>query len=86
MVHAVRTGEDAAGAVERLYSAIAKALSQDAAKEALAAQGMTLALRPAEVAAWLPGRSRMGLLIIRRVRSIEPAAASLNRRQPRGMC
>jgi tripartite-type tricarboxylate transporter receptor subunit TctC len=43
-------------AVERLYAVVGKALSQDDAKAALAAQGMMLALRPpAEVAAWLPG-------------------------------
>ncbi len=43
-------------AVERLYQAVSAALSQDNATTALAAQGMTLALRPpAAVAAWLPG-------------------------------
>jgi tripartite-type tricarboxylate transporter receptor subunit TctC len=42
--------------IDRIHQAVARALSQDAAKSALAAQGMTLALRsPAEVAAWLPG-------------------------------
>ena len=45
-----------APAVERLYQAVAAALSRDEAKSVLAAQGMTLSLRPpAEVAAWLPG-------------------------------
>jgi len=43
-------------AVDRLYAAIARALSQDEAKAALATQGMTLALRPGpQVATWLPG-------------------------------
>ena len=42
--------------IERLYGAIAVALRTDAATKAIAAQGMTLALRtPAELAAWLPG-------------------------------
>jgi len=41
---------------ERLYRAVSAGLSTDAAKTAIAAQGMTLSLRPpAEVAAWLPG-------------------------------
>jgi tripartite-type tricarboxylate transporter receptor subunit TctC len=44
-----------ASAIDRLYQAVAHALSQDAAKTTLAAQGMTLALRPpSEIAAWLP--------------------------------
>ena len=43
-------------AIERLYGAISTALSAPAAREAIARQGMTLALRPpADVAAWLPG-------------------------------
>jgi tripartite-type tricarboxylate transporter receptor subunit TctC len=43
-------------AIDRLYAAISVALSAQAAREAIAKQGMTLALRsPAEVAAWLPG-------------------------------
>jgi tripartite-type tricarboxylate transporter receptor subunit TctC len=42
--------------VERLYRVIAAALSAPAPREAIARQGMTLALRPgAAVAAWLPG-------------------------------
>jgi tripartite-type tricarboxylate transporter receptor subunit TctC len=42
--------------VERLYRAAAAGLTTDAATKAIAAQGMTLALRtPAELAAWLPG-------------------------------
>jgi tripartite-type tricarboxylate transporter receptor subunit TctC len=41
---------------ERLYRAVAAALSTDAPKRAIAAQGMTLSLRPpADVAGWLPG-------------------------------
>ena len=42
--------------VERLYSAVSAGLATETAAKALAAQGMTLALRsPAELAAWLPG-------------------------------
>ena len=45
-----------AATIERLYSAIAAALTTDAASKAIATQGMTLALRtPAELTAWLPG-------------------------------
>jgi tripartite-type tricarboxylate transporter receptor subunit TctC len=45
-----------AATVERLYRAAAAGLTTDAATKAIAAQGMTLALRtPAELAAWLPG-------------------------------
>jgi tripartite-type tricarboxylate transporter receptor subunit TctC len=44
-----------AAIVERLYGAVAGGLITDAAAQAIAAQGMTLALRtPAELAAWLP--------------------------------
>jgi tripartite-type tricarboxylate transporter receptor subunit TctC len=43
-------------AIERLYEAVAAALNAPAPREAIAKQGMTLALRPpSEVAAWLPG-------------------------------
>jgi len=42
--------------VEQLYRAVRAGLSTDAAKDAIAKQGMTLSLRPpADVAAWLPG-------------------------------
>jgi tripartite-type tricarboxylate transporter receptor subunit TctC len=42
--------------VERLHRAIVAALETEAAKEAIAKQGMTPWLRsPAEIAAWLPG-------------------------------
>ena len=42
--------------VDRLYRAVSAGLTTDAATKAIAAQGMTLALRtPAELAAWLPG-------------------------------
>jgi tripartite-type tricarboxylate transporter receptor subunit TctC len=42
--------------VERLHRAIVAGLETDAAKDAVARQGMTLWLRPpAEIAAWLPG-------------------------------
>ena len=45
-----------AAAIERLYSAVTAGLTKEAASRAIAAQGMTLALRsPAELAAWLPG-------------------------------
>ncbi len=45
-----------AAAAERLYRAVRTGLSSEAAREAIARQGMTLNLRPpAEVAAWLPG-------------------------------
>jgi tripartite-type tricarboxylate transporter receptor subunit TctC len=45
-----------AATVERLYSAVSAGLTTEAASQAIAAQGMTLALRtPAGVAAWLPG-------------------------------
>jgi tripartite-type tricarboxylate transporter receptor subunit TctC len=43
-------------AIEKLYRAVSAALTTAQAKEAIANQGMTLALRsPAELAAWLPG-------------------------------
>ena len=42
--------------IERLYSAVSAALTTEAATKAIAAQGMTLALRtPSELVAWLPG-------------------------------
>jgi tripartite-type tricarboxylate transporter receptor subunit TctC len=41
---------------ERLYNAISEALTAEAAREAVARQGMTLNLRsPAEISVWLPG-------------------------------
>jgi tripartite-type tricarboxylate transporter receptor subunit TctC len=44
-----------ASVIERLYSAISAGLTKEAAAHAIAAQGMTLSLRPpAELAAWLP--------------------------------
>lgn len=44
-----------AATIERLYSAVSAGLTTDTAAKAIAAQGMTLALRaPAELAAWLP--------------------------------
>jgi tripartite-type tricarboxylate transporter receptor subunit TctC len=43
-------------AIEKLHGAVSAALTTEPASKALAAQGMTLALRsPAELAAWLPG-------------------------------
>jgi tripartite-type tricarboxylate transporter receptor subunit TctC len=43
-------------AVERLHRAIVTGLETEAAKDAIAKQGMTLWLRsPSEIAAWLPG-------------------------------
>ena len=45
-----------APSIEKLYRAVSAALPSDAARDAIAKQGMTLALRPpAEIAAWLPG-------------------------------
>ena len=45
-----------AATIERLYSAVSAGLTTEPASKAIAAQGMTLALRsPAELAAWLPG-------------------------------
>jgi tripartite-type tricarboxylate transporter receptor subunit TctC len=45
-----------AAIVERLYRVVSAGLTTDVATKAIAAQGMTLALRtPAELAAWLPG-------------------------------
>ena len=45
-----------AATIEKLYGAVSAALRTEAASKAVAAQGMTLALRsPAELAAWLPG-------------------------------
>jgi len=42
--------------IEKLYSAVSAGLTTEAASKAIAAQGMTLALRPpSELAAWLPG-------------------------------
>jgi tripartite-type tricarboxylate transporter receptor subunit TctC len=42
--------------IERLYNAVSAGLTAEPAANAIAAQGMTLALRPpAELAAWLPG-------------------------------
>ena len=42
--------------IEKLYRAVSAALTTAQAKEAIANQGMTLALRsPTEIAAWLPG-------------------------------
>jgi tripartite-type tricarboxylate transporter receptor subunit TctC len=45
-----------AAIVERLYRAVSAGLTTDVATKAVAAQGMTLALRtPTELTAWLPG-------------------------------
>jgi tripartite-type tricarboxylate transporter receptor subunit TctC len=55
-----------AAAVERLYGAIAAALDVPAAREAIAKQGMTMALRPpTEVAAWLPDEVKKWAAVIR---------------------
>lgn len=55
-----------AAAAERLYRAIDAALSTPASREAIAKQGMTLALRPpAEVAAWLPGEVGKWAMVIK---------------------
>jgi tripartite-type tricarboxylate transporter receptor subunit TctC len=45
-----------AAIIERLYRTVSAGLTTEASAEAVAAQGMTLALRsPSELAAWLPG-------------------------------
>jgi tripartite-type tricarboxylate transporter receptor subunit TctC len=45
-----------AATINRLYRTVSAGLMTDAASKAIAAQGITLALRsPAELAAWLPG-------------------------------
>jgi tripartite-type tricarboxylate transporter receptor subunit TctC len=44
-----------AGVIERLHTAVTNALNTEAAKAAIAQQGMTLSLRaPADIAGWLP--------------------------------
>ena len=56
----------ATAAVERLYRAVSAGLTTDAAAKAVAAQGMTLALRtPAELTAWLPGEVAKWAAVIR---------------------
>jgi tripartite-type tricarboxylate transporter receptor subunit TctC len=53
-------------AIEKLYSAVSAALTDQAASKAFAAQGMTLALRtPSELAAWLPGEVAKWAAVIR---------------------
>jgi tripartite-type tricarboxylate transporter receptor subunit TctC len=55
-----------AATIERLYSAIAAGLTTEAATKAVAAQGMTLALRtPSELAAWLPGEVAKWAVVIK---------------------
>ena len=55
-----------APAIEQLYRAVSAALQTEAAKDAIAKQGMTLALRaPAELAAWLPGEVAKWAEVIR---------------------
>ena len=45
-----------AATIERLYNAVSAGLTTEPAANAIAAQGMTLALRPpGELAAWMPG-------------------------------
>jgi tripartite-type tricarboxylate transporter receptor subunit TctC len=52
--------------IEQLHRAVGAALAADAAKQAIAQQGMTLALRtPAELAAWLPGEVAKWAAVIR---------------------
>ena len=56
LVRAVRAGEDAGRGDRAALRAVAAALEHRGRAKAIAAQGMTLALRPpAEIAAWLPG-------------------------------
>jgi tripartite-type tricarboxylate transporter receptor subunit TctC len=52
--------------VERLYRAVAVALSKDAVRAAMAKQGIPAALRtPAEVAAMLPGEVEKWAAVIK---------------------
>ena len=52
--------------IERLYRAVAEALSKDAVRAAMAKQGIPAALKtPAEVAAMLPGEVRKWAAVIR---------------------
>jgi tripartite-type tricarboxylate transporter receptor subunit TctC len=58
-------------ATARLYGAVAAALNIPAAREIIARQGMTLALRPpAEVAAWLPGEVAKWAAVIKAARVV----------------
>jgi tripartite-type tricarboxylate transporter receptor subunit TctC len=53
-------------AVEVLHKAVAAALQTDAAKEAMAKQGMTLSLRsPSELSVWLPGEVQKWAAVIK---------------------
>jgi len=55
-----------AAVVDRLFRAVAAGLTTVAAAQAIAAQGMTLALRtPAELAAWLPGEAAKWAAVIK---------------------
>ena len=55
-----------ASAIDRLYNACSAALNTDAAKAAIASQGMTLSVRPpAELAAWLPGEVEKWAAVIK---------------------
>ena len=56
MVRSVRPCENAPDTLNKIYNAVSYSLSGKTASDAIAAQGMTLALRPPDaVAAWLPG-------------------------------
>src|SRR5258708_2248799 len=60
-----------AAIVERLYRAVSAGLTTDLATKAIAAQGMTLALRtPAELAAWLPGEVAKWAAVIKAARVV----------------
>ncbi len=55
-----------AATIERLYNAVSAGLTTEPAANAIAAQGMTLALRsPAELAAWLPGEVAKWAVVIK---------------------
>ncbi len=57
-----------AATIERLYNAVSAGLTTEPAANAIAAQGMTLALRsPAELAAWLPGEVAKWAVVIKAV-------------------
>jgi tripartite-type tricarboxylate transporter receptor subunit TctC len=56
----------AAATLDTLYRAVAVGLGTEAARDAIAKQGITLALRPpAEVAAWLPGEVEKWAAVIK---------------------
>ncbi len=66
LVGVVRAGQDAAEVVNRLYRAVAAALSKDAVRAKLAQQGIPIALKsPAEISAMLPGEVEKWAAVIK---------------------